>query len=97
MTERLQRLNFNVSEGLLKQSQTKPKPKPLVGCGSSDGFDSLWRINVAAAVLHALLAIMILAVGIGGNSTFQIVVTRSLPIVPSPIPFPFNTTTCNNG
>lgn len=94
MAERQSPVNFNLRESLLKQPETKPKP--LVGCGSSDGFDSLWRINVAAAVLHALLAIMILAVGIGGNSTFQIVVTRSLPIVPSPIPFPFNTTTCNN-
>ena len=72
-----------------------PKTAPLMGCGSKDGFDSLWRLNIAAAVLHGILAIMILSVGLAGNSPFQIVVTENLPIVPSPIPYPFNTTTCD--
>lgn len=74
--------------------RAKQKPEPLVGCGSSDGFDSLFRLNVSAAILHAIFAIMTLIVGLQGNSPFQVVVTRSLPIVPNPIPFPFNSSEC---
>ena len=63
-------------------------------CGSSNGFDSLFRLNVSAAILHSILAIMTIAVGLQGNSPFQVVVTRNLPVVPTPIPFPFNSTQC---
>lgn len=92
MSGRNPRLNFlNGNAPLVAKPISKPKP--LV-CGSSDGFDSLWRLNVAASVLHAIFAIMTLITGLAGNSPFQIVVTRSLPIVPDPIPFPFNSTDC---
>lgn len=93
-TGRSQRLQFVANNNPYNLLSQKELPKPLVGCGSKDGFDSLWRLNIAAAVLHAILGIMILAVGLGGNSPFNIVVTRNLPIVPEPIPFPFNTTKC---
>tara|TARA_B100000683_G_scaffold84693_1_gene83621 strand:+ start:931 stop:2076 length:1146 start_codon:yes stop_codon:yes gene_type:complete len=91
---RTARLDFNLNGGpLLVSSPSEKRTKPLV-CGSTDGFDSLWRLNIAAAVLHAILAIMILGVGLGGNSPFTLVVTRSLPKVPTPIPAPFNTPVC---
>ena len=95
MSGRQARLSYLLDGSPIVQTSSTSKTQgPLVGCGSTDGFDSLWRINVAAAVLHAILAIMILAVGLAGNSTFQVVVTRNLPVVPDPIPFPFNTTQC---
>ncbi|MDA7839077.1 hypothetical protein N9A45_01965, partial [bacterium] len=88
------RLNFlNGNAGAPLVANPPNKPKPLV-CGSTDGFDSLWRLNVAACVLHAVFAILTLITGLAGNSPFQVVVTRSLPIVPNPIPFPFNSTDC---
>lgn len=73
----------------------KPNPstKPIVCC-AKDAFDSLFRINIAAAVLHAIFALTILIVGIAGDSPFAVVVTTSLPIVPEPIPAPFNNNTC---
>lgn len=95
------RINFllgNSSEGLLNKIPADDET-PAICCENStrcgaNGFDSLFRLNVAAAVLHAVLAIMTIIVGLGGNSPFQVVVTRNLPIVPDPVPFPFNSTQC---
>lgn len=95
MSGRTNRINFLLDGSPVVATTLKmSKPEPLVGCGSTDGFDSLWRLNIAAAVLHGVFAIMTLAVGLAGNSPFQVVVTRNLPIVPNPIPFPFNSTQC---
>ena len=58
--------------------------------------EHLYRLNVAACVFHSLFAVMILCQGLAGKSTFTIVITTSLPIVPTPIPAPFNTTLCND-
>ena len=91
---RTARIDFNLNGApLLASSSSEKRTKPLV-CGSEDGFDSLRRLNIAAAVLHAILALLILGVGLGGNSPFALVVTRTLPKVPTPIPAPFNSTVC---
>ena len=92
---RTKRLKF---DSKLNPSHKKlPDPISFCGnqCGAKDGFESLKRINIAAAVMHAIFALLIVSVGLAGKSPFQIVVTTSLPIVPDPIPAPFNTTICN--
>ena len=88
-SKRTTRISFEPTAAL----QTSDSPKSI-GCCAKDGWDSLFRLNVAAAVLHAIFALATLYVGITGKSPFAIVVTTSLPIVPVPIPAPFNDTTC---
>lgn len=92
---RTKRLNFDSK--LNTHNKKTPDPISFCGnqCGAKDGFESLKRINIAAAVMHALFAILIVSVGLAGKSPFQIIVTTSLPVVPTPIPAPFNTTICN--
>lgn len=96
MAGRLNRRNFLLEGSPVVLARETPSSTPKINCvcGSKDGFDSLFRLNVAAAILHALLAIMALGSGLAGNSPFQVVVTRNLPVVPEPVPFPFNSTQC---
>lgn len=97
---RTNRLNFDSRKTLLsKDTLNTNGPKPIKfcsnACGAKNGFESLRRINIAAAVFHAIFALMILIVGFAGNSPFQIVVTTSLPTVPDPVPAPFNSSICH--
>jgi len=100
--ERTNRLSYLLS-GQAEEARVVKKGSPTTliccgkpMCGSKDGFDSLYRLNVSAFVLHSLLAIITIIAGLQGNSPFQVVVTRNLPIVPTPIPFPFNSTQCGS-
>ena len=100
--ERTNRLSYLLS-GQAEEARVVKKGSPTTliccgkpMCGSKDGFDSIYRLNVSAFVLHSLLAIITIIAGLQGNSPFQVVVTRNLPIVPTPIPFPFNSTQCGS-
>lgn len=94
-SKRTMRISFEPTAPLRRPSKTKSCcAKDAIVCCAKDRWDSLFRLNVAAAVLHAIFAIVTLWAGLTGKSPFAIVVTTSLPIVPVPIPAPFNDTTC---
>jgi hypothetical protein len=87
---RTTRMSFKPARPLKSSNNTK-----AIVCCAKDGWDSLFRLNVAAAVLHAIFALATLVTGITGKSPFAVVLTTSLPIVPVPIPAPFNDTSCH--
>ena len=87
---RLQREHFLFSEGKLLKAETTPKKC----CWMDVTHENLKKLNIAAFVFHLVFAILSLSVGIAKKDPFNLVVTRSLPVAPTPVPVPFNNATC---
>jgi len=95
---RLKRQHFLLSEAPVNNSPLLGAQKRSARCLPSpqDENYGLRVLNIVAFTLHSIFAIVTLSVGIAGKSPFSLVVTRSLPMAPSPVPEPFNSPTCGN-
>ena len=87
---RLQREHFLFSEGKPLNAETTPKKC----CWMDVTHENLKKLNIAAFAFHLVFAIISLSVGIAKKNPFNLVVTRSLPVAPTPVPVPFNNATC---
>lgn len=94
---RLQRQQFLVPllELITKpKASTKTKASTKQCCCWEVSKNNLKTLNITAFGFHLLLAIVSLSVGVVKKNPFNLVVTRSLPVAPTPVPTPFNNATC---
>ena len=95
---RLKREHFLMTEcstGTLLQLEAKKRSSRCLPSSQDENY-GLRVLNIVAFALHSIFAIVTLGVGMSGKSPFNLVVTRSLPVAPSPVPEPFNSPTCGN-